>query len=132
MSDEEAKTKRTWTMKDLVARSNFVERCFALRSRIQPDVAFPPTLTSEHEAEVDDLIATYYDRDGNAAGGSLHVVLDDSNWRDDSIRFCIDFARDRGDIEGQALAILLLVLPWEERLRHACSCCVDELRLEGP
>ena len=45
---------------------------------------------------------------GNSVGGSLHIVLDDPNYRDRDVEFCLQYAHERGDIEGEALARLLL------------------------
>jgi len=35
---------------------------------------------------------SYYNTEGNGAGGSLHIVLDDGNLEDDSVRFCLRWA----------------------------------------
>jgi hypothetical protein len=47
--------------------------------------------------------------------GSLHVVLDDGNVEDSTVRFCIDWAADHGDVEGEALAHLLLRMSSTQR-----------------
>lgn len=47
--------------------------------------------------------------------GSLHVVLDDQNVGDDSVRWCIDYATSQGDIEGAALGEILLLMSQTQR-----------------
>jgi hypothetical protein len=46
--------------------------------------------------------------------GALHVVLD---VHDESVRFCIKWARENGDVEGEALAEILLALSLTQRLK---------------
>ena len=48
----------------------------------------------------------YYTK--NPVGGSLHIVLDDGNLKDDSIKWCIDYARGEGDEEGAKLGEMIL------------------------
>lgn len=71
----------------------------------------PPT-----EADIDRLTEEFYKLDGNGAGGSLHVVLDDGNWERDCVEFCRKWAVDRNDIAGERFADLLLTLT-DEQLR---------------
>ncbi len=40
----------------------------------------------------------------NAAGGSLHIVLDDGNLEDYSVDFCIKYAEEHADPAGVELA----------------------------
>ena len=49
------------------------------------------------------------------AWGSLHVVLDDTNLSDDSVRGCIEYAQRTGDVEGEALARILLTMSKTQR-----------------
>jgi hypothetical protein len=51
------------------------------------------------------------------AWGSLHIVLDDGNYLDDHVRFCIGWAKAEGDREGAALAEVLLALTKSQRSR---------------
>lgn len=53
----------------------------------------------------------------NPSWGSLHIVFDDGNWDDDSVRSCIVFAVDRGDAEGLVLAVVLEDLSETQRRR---------------
>jgi hypothetical protein len=53
--------------------------------------------------------------DVHLAWGSLHVVLDDGNVRDDDVQFCLDYARDQGDDEGEALARILSTMSKTQR-----------------
>lgn len=50
-------------------------------------------------------------------GDSLHVVLDDQNVSDMDVAFCRDYAAERGDAEGVALAETLLAMSRSQRLR---------------
>lgn len=62
-------------------------------------------------------IRAYYAEDGNAVGGSLHIVLDDGNIRRCHVEFCRDLARERGDLLGVTLAELLLTMTVSQRRR---------------
>lgn len=53
----------------------------------------------------------------NPAWGSLHIVLDDGNINDSSVKYCFEHARDVGDIEGARLAEVLLQLSKTQRLK---------------
>lgn len=55
----------------------------------------------------------YYEE--NPTWGSLHIVLDDGNTEEDSVRFCVRAAEKSGDTEGAFLARLLLPLTDEQR-----------------
>jgi len=67
--------------------------------------------------DVAPLVRRYYEDLGNCAGGSLHIVLDDNNMDDDSVRFCIENAIDREDLEGLSLGIVLLSLSKTQRIK---------------
>ncbi len=54
---------------------------------------------------------------GNEAWGSLHIVLEDGNVSDDSVRACIAYAAERGDAEGEALGKVLLMMSKTQRLK---------------
>lgn len=56
----------------------------------------------------------FYRFEGNGAGGSLHVVLDDYNTERDTVAYCMKYASGRGDIAGAQLALLLLALRDDE------------------
>lgn len=58
---------------------------------------------------LDSVIEAYYER--NVTGGSLHIVLDDGNWRRDHIEFCLEWARNHDDPVGEAISKLLLRAP---------------------
>jgi hypothetical protein len=63
------------------------------------------------------MMRAYYATEGNEAGGYLHIVLDDGNLGDDSIRFCrseCEAARDRA---GVRLADILLEMSPSQRKR---------------
>lgn len=72
------------------------------------------------------MVCDYYDgadmtsdeRDqtgGRVTGGCLHVVLDDENWGDASVAFCLGEAEREGDTAGVALAQALALLTEAER-----------------
>ena len=67
--------------------------------------------------DVLERFAAYYRRE--PVWGSLHVVLDDGNVEDRSVRFCLEYAEREGDVEGAELARLLLRLSRSQRLRLA-------------
>lgn len=59
----------------------------------------------------------YYQKPGNGAWGSLHVVIEDSNVDDSSVRFSIDWAERHGDQDGKDLGELLLTMSKTQRLK---------------
>jgi hypothetical protein len=59
------------------------------------------------------FVRAYYNDHG--AGGSLHVVLDDGNLDDGYVQGCIEWAEERGDAPGAALARLLLQMTLTQR-----------------
>jgi hypothetical protein len=68
--------------------------------------------------EVLPIVHAYIAKVGNAAG-SLHIVLDDGNYSDDNVRFCIQWAMDHGDDDGVALGKLLLRMSRTQRRKIA-------------
>ena len=72
-------------------------------------------------ADVESLIERFYELPGNAAGGSLHVVLDDGNWERDSVIYSRDWARRERDAAGEAFADLLLTLGDEQLHEYLCN-----------
>lgn len=65
--------------------------------------------------EVLPRFAAYYRE--NPAWGSLHVVLDDGNIGDDTVRYVVERAAESGDVEGEALGRLLLDMTKSQRGR---------------
>lgn len=65
--------------------------------------------------EVVDRFAAYYRE--NPAWGSVHVVLDDHNLQHCSVDFCIGWAVENGDAEGEALARILRSMSRSQRVR---------------
>lgn len=63
--------------------------------------------------EVLPRFSAYYAK--NPAWGALHVVLDDGNIGDDSVRGCVEYARQIGDAEGEALARILMTMSKTQR-----------------
>ncbi len=67
---------------------------------------------------IPDVVGRFADYlDGHGAWGSLHVVLDDGNLRDDDVLFCRGWAHERGDAEGEALAWILWFMSRSQRGR---------------
>jgi len=62
------------------------------------------------------MIAAHYSLPDNGGGGSLHIATDDGNLDDDSINFCIRYAKENGDFWGEWLARAMLALTEEERI----------------
>lgn len=71
--------------------------------------------------EVLPSVRAYCAKPGNAVGGSLHIVLEDNNVDDSDVEFCRQWAVERGDIEGVALAETLLRMSKTQRLKLAGS-----------
>ena len=67
--------------------------------------------------EVLDRFARYYALPGNGAWGSLHIVLDDGNVDDSHVAFCQNNAHERGDTEGEQLAMILAMMTKSQRSR---------------
>jgi hypothetical protein len=63
------------------------------------------------------MVRDYYATEGNEAGGYLHVVIDDGNLDDDSIRFCRGECEKVGDATGVELAGVLLEMSQSQRKR---------------
>jgi len=70
----------------------------------------------------------YYALPGNRVGGSLHIVLDDDNIGDNHIKYCIEYAKSKNDIEGIKLGELILKASKTQRKKlvnnysHYCYC----------
>jgi hypothetical protein len=70
----------------------------------------PPTA-----AELRPLVRDFYALDGNAAGGTLHIVLDDGNLDRKSVEWARNYAHNHGDTTGAALAEVLLAMTDADR-----------------
>lgn len=58
--------------------------------------------------------------DNGMSGGSLHIILEDGNFEDEHVDWCIKYATEEGDGFGVLLATMLRVMPEDERWR-ACG-----------
>lgn len=67
------------------------------------------------------LISAFRDRDENALGGNLHLVIEDGNLDDGSVQMCLDLARKNGDAIGEVIAAALLTMTEEQRDRATMS-----------
>lgn len=67
--------------------------------------------------EVIDRFKAYHEKE--LAWGSLHVVLDDGNVRDEFVVDCRNWALEQGDTEGVLLANILLSMSKTQRLKLA-------------
>jgi hypothetical protein len=65
--------------------------------------------------EVIPLVLDYYAKEGNCAGGNLHIVLDDGNLQNSSIEYCLKCAEEENDVDGVVLAKLLLLMSHTQR-----------------
>lgn len=86
--------------------------------------------------EVLPIARRYFAKEGNAAGGSLHIVLEDGNIDDSSVQFCREWALERGDADGVALADLLLRMSKTQRKKIAsshlwptCDVCYEPMNI---
>jgi hypothetical protein len=61
----------------------------------------------------------YRDTPGNSVGGNLHLVIDDGNVCDGHVQACALIARIWGDVEGEALAMILLQMSKTQRRKAA-------------
>ena len=61
--------------------------------------------------------AAYYAR--HPSWGSLHIVLEDHNNQDCHVDFCVGWARDNRDAEGERLAAILRRMSRTQRGRLA-------------
>lgn len=64
-------------------------------------------------------LRAYVEQEGNWAGGSLHIVIDDGNITDSDVAYCREWSRRRGDAEGEALAEILLRMSLTQRRKLA-------------
>jgi hypothetical protein len=71
--------------------------------------------------EVLPLVQEYLARPDNAAGGSLHLVLEDLNLEDHFVRSCAEHAHEQGDADGEALAQVLLLCSRTQRHKLATA-----------
>jgi hypothetical protein len=72
---------------------------------------FTRLIILDRKPAIHELVAAtkaYYSLPNNAAGGKLHIVLDDGNIKDEHIKWCIDYALRLGDNEGVMLGRMLL------------------------
>lgn len=65
------------------------------------------------------MVRAYCAKEGNGAGGNLHLVLGNKNVQEDNVRFCLQQAEARGDSEGAELAKVLLQMTKTQRLKIA-------------
>jgi hypothetical protein len=61
------------------------------------------------------LALDYLAKDGNGAGGNLHLVLEDGNVESSHIEYCLKQAETNGDNEGVGLAKAILQLSMTQR-----------------
>ena len=55
----------------------------------------------------------------NPVWGSLHCVLDDGNFENSAVEWCRDYAIERGDADGAALAETLMRMSRTQRRKLA-------------
>lgn len=59
-----------------------------------------------------------YQRD-MGSNGVFHIVLEDKNIKDSHVKFCRDLAVKRNDVEGLALADILMGMSKSQRIKLA-------------
>lgn len=64
---------------------------------------------------ISSLIEYYYNQGDNAAGGHLHIVLDDGNTEWHHVDWCYKIAAENGDYLGALICDVLLCFSEEER-----------------
>lgn len=69
--------------------------------------------------EVLPVLKAYLKLPGNNVGGSFHAVLDDGNTQDCHVKWCLEYAREKGDAEGVKLGELLLRCSRTQRIKLA-------------
>ncbi len=67
--------------------------------------------------EVIDLFRAYYIKTGSDGWGCLHIVLEEGNVSNHDIEYCLKYAKDNGDIDGENLANILLKMSKTQRLK---------------
>jgi hypothetical protein len=94
---------------------------------VQTDTLWPAPLTAGDLKEerlsvpqVADRFRAYHA--GNVTWGSLHIVLDDGTVDNASVKFCIESARERADLEGENLGHILLRMSKTQRKKIARTC----------
>ena len=65
--------------------------------------------------EVMPIVQAFYAQEDHSGGGTLHVVLDDHNTEDASVRWCLEYAGKERDVFGEELAIVLLLMSPTQR-----------------
>jgi hypothetical protein len=65
--------------------------------------------------EVLPLVEAFYGIPGNGVGGSLHIVLDDDNYEQHHIEWCVTYAEAHRDTRGAALARILAAMSPTQR-----------------
>ena len=69
--------------------------------------------------DVIERFRAYHKLPQNCVWGSLHVILDDGNFSDGSVRYCLQHATEKRDTEGIELAKILLSMSFTQRKKLA-------------
>ncbi len=64
-----------------------------------------------------DCISDYCQLGGNICGGTLHIIVDDGNYDDGSIAYCLNSCIKEGDVQGVLLLNLIFNIPGDQRFR---------------
>lgn len=65
--------------------------------------------------EVMPLIREYYTKPANGCGGNLHIILEDPNFEDCHVQFCLKEAEKEEDEDGARIARLMLRMSKTQR-----------------
>lgn len=62
------------------------------------------------------MVATLIEKytDTEMAGGTCHIILDDGNYKESDVEFCVIYSKEQGDYWGEKIAELLNGLTEEE------------------
>ena len=67
------------------------------------------------EGYLESYINEYYNE--HITGGCLHIVLDDGNYEDEHVKFCVDYAIKRHDLAAEEIARELLKMNVQHRTK---------------
>jgi len=61
------------------------------------------------------LLREYYKNPENSVGGNLHIILEDPNYDDSSVKYCIECCQKAGDVLGEKIGKKILLLSKTQR-----------------
>lgn len=67
--------------------------------------------------DVKPLLVAYLTKPENGVGGSLHIYIEDDNWKRHHIQFCRDWAAEHGDVDAVPICDMLLRMSKTQRIK---------------